>query len=83
MPVGLLQKAALVLCKLFECVDIPVNVCCSGGFCAHGMELPEDETFPCELSTIFSSVLDDPCVAGPDAVDGAAGWMGLSDESDL
>ena len=44
------------------------------------MELPGDEPVPCELSTIFSSVLDDPHVAGPDAVDSAAGWM---DESDL
>ena len=64
-------------------MDIPVDVCCSGDFCAHGMELPGDEPFPCELSTIFSSVLDDPHVAGLDAVDGAAWWMGLNDESDL
>ena len=74
-----------VLYKLFECADVPVDagdVCCSGDFCAHGKDLPGDEPVPCELSTIFSSMLDDPHVAGPDAVDGAAGWMGLN-ESDL
>ena len=87
MPVGSLQEAALVqhfavVCKLFECADVPVDagdVCCSGDFCAHGMELPGDEPVPCELSTIFSSVLDDPHVAGLDTVDGAAGWMDLND----
>ena len=47
------------------------------------MELPGDEPVPCGLSTIFSSVLADPGVPGPDAVDGAAGLMGLNDESDL
>ena len=47
------------------------------------MELHGDKPVPCELSTIFSSVLDDPHVSGPDAVDGAARWMGLNDESDL
>ena len=47
------------------------------------MELPGDESVPCELSTIFSSVLADPHVSGPDVGDGAAGWMGLNDESDL
>ena len=47
------------------------------------MELPGDEPVPCELSTIFSSVLNDPRVSGLDAVDGAARWMGLNDESDL
>ena len=72
-----------MFCKLFECADVPVDVYCSGDFCAHGMELPGDKPFPCELSTIFSSVLDDPRVSGPDAVDGAARWMGLNDESDL
>ena len=39
------------------------------------MELPGDEPVPCELCTIFISVLDDPHVSGSDAVDGAAGWM--------
>ena len=75
-----------MLCKLFECADVPVDVCdvcCSGDFCAHGMELPGDEPVPCELCTIFISVLDDPHVSGLDAVNGAAGWMGLNDESDL
>ena len=72
-----------MLCKLFECADIAVDVCHSGDFCAHGMELPGDDPVPCELSTIFSSVLDDPRVSGLDAVDGAARWMGLNDESDL
>ena len=47
------------------------------------MELPGDEPVPCELSTIFSSVLADPHVSGPDVVDCAAGWMGLNNESDL
>ena len=47
------------------------------------MELLGDDPVLCELSTIFSSVLADPCVPGPDAVDGADGWMGLNDESDL
>ena len=67
-------------------MDIPVDVCdvcCSGDFCAHGMELTGDEPVPCELSTIFSSVLADPSVSGPDVVDDAASWMGLKDESDL
>ena len=59
------------------------DVCCSGDFCAHGMELPGDEPVHCELSPIFNSVLDDPHVAGLDAVDCAARWMGLNDESDL
>ena len=75
-----------MLCELFECTDVPVDasdVCCAGDFCAHGMELPGDKPVPCELSTIFSSVLHDPHVAGLDAVDGAAMWMGLNDESDL
>ena len=47
------------------------------------MELPGDEPVPRELSTIFISVLGDPCVSGLDVVDGAARWMGLNDESDL
>ena len=67
-------------------MDIPVDVCdvcCSGDFCAFGMELPGDEPVPCEFCTIFISVLDDPHVSGLDAVDGAARWMGLNDESDL
>ena len=75
-----------ILCELFESVDLPVgvsDVCCCGDFCAHGRELAGDEPVPCELPIIFSSVLADPCVPGLDAVDGAAGWMGLNDESDL
>ena len=47
------------------------------------MELPGDEPVPCELSTIFSSVLADPHVSGPDVVGDAARWIGLNDESDL
>ena len=81
MPVGVFQEAALV--KQFAVVYyvnylnvltylLMFDVCCSGDFCAHGMELPGDEPVPCELSTIFSSVLADPCVSGLDAVDGAA-----------
>ena len=75
-----------VLCELVKCADVPdgvCDVCCSGDFCAHGMELAGDEPVPCELTTIFSSVLADPHVPGPDAVDGAAGWMDLNDESYL
>ena len=93
MPVGLLQEAALVqhfaivyYVSYFECVDVPVDVCdvcCSGDFCAYDMELPGDEPVLCELSTIISSVLADPCVSGLDAVDAAARWMGLNDESEL
>ena len=47
------------------------------------MELAGDEPVPWESSTIFSSVLADPHVSGPDAVDGAAGWMGSNDVPDL
>ena len=41
----------------------------------HGMELPGDDPVSCVLST-----MGDPCVACPDAVDGAAGCMGLNVE---
>ena len=37
------------------------------------MELPGDDPVSCVLST-----MGDPCVACPDAVDGAAGCMGLN-----
>ena len=67
-------------------MDVPVDVCdvcCFGDSCAHGMELAGDEPVPCEPSTIFSSVLADPHISGPDVVDGAAGWMGLNNVPDL
>ena len=60
-----------MLYKLFESADVAVDagdVCCSGDFSAHGMELFGDEPVPCEVSTIFSSVLDEQWVAGPEAV---------------
>ena len=47
------------------------------------MELPGDYTVSCVLSTMPSSVLNDPCVAGLDAVDGAARCMGLNVELGL
>ena len=75
-----------VLCELFECMDIPVDVCdvcCFGDSCAHGMELAGDESVSCESSTIFSSVLADPHVSGLDAIDGATECMGLNDVPDL
>ena len=47
------------------------------------MELVGDNPVLCGLSSIFSGVLADPCVPDPGVVDGAAGWMGLNNESDL
>ena len=92
MPVGLLQEAALVqhfaVVYYVNYVNVWTYLLMFVMFavlvtCAHGMELAGDEPVPCELSTIFSSVLADPSVCGPDVVDGAAGWMSLNDESDL
>ena len=47
------------------------------------MELPGDDPVSCVLSTMPSSVLNNPCVAGPDAIQGAAGCMGLNVELGL
>ena len=42
-----------------------------------------DDPVSCLLPTMPSSVLNDPCVAGLDAVDGAAACMGLNVELSL
>ena len=47
------------------------------------MELPGDDPVSCVLSIMPSGVLNDPCVAGLDAVGGAAGCMGLNAELGL
>ena len=60
------------------CVDAGEGWLSTGDFCAHGMELPGDDPVSCALST-----LGDPCVTCLDAVDGAAGCMGLNVELDL
>ena len=44
------------------------------------MGLSGDDPVSCVLSTMLSNVLSDPCVDGPDAVDGAAGCVGLNVE---
>ena len=93
MPVGLLQEAAFVQHFAVVCYVNYLNVqtyllmlvmfAILVTIVHMVWSYLEYELVPCELSTIFSSVLDDPCVVGLDAVDGAAGWMGLNDESDL
>ena len=47
------------------------------------MEVPGDDPVFGVLSTMSSSVLNDPCVAGLDAVDGEAGCIGLNAELGL
>ena len=47
------------------------------------MELLGHDPVSCVLATMPSIVLNDPCVAGLDAVDGAAGCMGLNAELGL
>ena len=60
------------------CVDAGEGWLVAGDCCAHGRELLWDDPVSCLLFA-----MGDPCFSHPDAVEGAARYMGLNVELDL